>query len=137
MWRCVSRLDYGTKYCHSSPTLDEEPLQQAILAAINSAMSRKSDLIREIRGAMELELAPIPGENMSLADIERRLEELSQQTKILVAQATKVGADAVAPQLKEILSESTALKETKSRLEEQRKNNTAAALRIEDAESAM
>jgi DNA invertase Pin-like site-specific DNA recombinase len=137
VWRCVSRLDYGTKYCHSSPTLDEEPLQQAILAAINSAMSRKSDLIREIRGAMELELAPIPGENMSLADIERRLEELSQQTKILVAQATKVGADAVAPQLKEILSESTALKETKSRLEEQRKNNTAAALRIEDAESAM
>lgn len=137
VWRCVSRLDYGTKYCHSSPTLDEEPLQQAILAAINSAMSRKSDLIREIRGAMELELAPIPGENMSLADIERRLEELSQQTKILVAQATKVGADAVAPQLKEILSESTALKETKSRLEEQRKNNTAAALRIENAESAM
>ena len=68
VWRCVSRLDYGTKYCHSSPTLDEEPLQQAILAAINSAMSRKSDLIREIRGAMELELAPIPGENMSLAD---------------------------------------------------------------------
>jgi DNA invertase Pin-like site-specific DNA recombinase len=137
VWRCVSRLDYGTKYCHSSPTLDEEPLQQAILAAINSAMSRKSDLIREIRGAMELELAPIPGENMSLADIERRLEELSQQTKMLVAQATKVGADAVAPQLKEILSESTALKETKSRLEEQRKNNTAAVLRIEDAESAM
>lgn len=137
VWRCVSRLDYGTKYCHSSPTLDEEPLQQAILAAINSAMSRKSDLIRDIRGAMELELAPIPGENMSLADIERRLEELSQQTKMLVAQATKVGADAVAPQLKEILSESTALKETKSRLEEQRKNNTAAVLRIEDAESAM
>ena len=137
VWRCVSRLDYGTKYCHSSPTLDEEPLQQAILAAINSAMSGKNDLIQEIRGAMELELAPIPGENMSLADIERRLEELSQQTKTLVAQATKVGTEAVAPQLKEILSESIALKETKSRLEEQRKNNTAAALRIEDAESAM
>jgi hypothetical protein len=23
VWRCVSRLDYGTKYCHNSPTLDE------------------------------------------------------------------------------------------------------------------
>ena len=33
VWRCVSRLDYGKKYCHSSPTLDEVPLQQAIIAA--------------------------------------------------------------------------------------------------------
>ena len=34
VWRCVSRLDYGTKYCRSSPTLDEEPLQHSILAVI-------------------------------------------------------------------------------------------------------
>lgn len=26
VWRCVSRLDYGTKYCHSSPTVDEDRL---------------------------------------------------------------------------------------------------------------
>lgn len=42
VWRCVSRLDYGTKYCHNSPTLDEEPLQRTILAAINSVMSKKT-----------------------------------------------------------------------------------------------
>ena len=39
VWRCVSRLDYGTKYCHQSPTMDEEPLQQAIMAAINSVQA--------------------------------------------------------------------------------------------------
>ena len=53
VWRCVSRMDYGTKYCHNSPTLDEEPLKQAILAAINSVMSQKSSLIRLITSAME------------------------------------------------------------------------------------
>jgi len=36
VWRCVSRLDYGKKFCTQSPTLDEEPLQQAILAAVNA-----------------------------------------------------------------------------------------------------
>lgn len=41
VWRCVSRLDYGTKYCHQSPTMDEEPLQRAILAAISSVMAPK------------------------------------------------------------------------------------------------
>ena len=29
---------------------------------------------------MEMELAPVPGESMSLADIERRLDELNDQT---------------------------------------------------------
>ena len=28
VWRCVSRLDYGKKYCHNSPTLDEDMKKQ-------------------------------------------------------------------------------------------------------------
>jgi len=34
VWRCISRLDYGTKYCKESPTLDESVLQGALLEAI-------------------------------------------------------------------------------------------------------
>ena len=28
VWRCTSRLNYGTKYCHDSPTIKEEPLPE-------------------------------------------------------------------------------------------------------------
>ena len=35
VWRCISRLEFGTKYCHNSPTLDEEKLHQAHPGAIN------------------------------------------------------------------------------------------------------
>ena len=138
VWRCVSRLDYGTKYCHDSPTLDETPLQRAILAAINSAMSRKSALIRQITGAMELELAPIPGESMSLADIERRLEELNRQTRSLVAKAAQAedASDYTAP-LRAIMDEAAALKERRAVIEEQRKSNSQAVRRIEDAAEAL
>ena len=45
VWRCASRIDYGKIYCHASPTLDEGALQEAILAAINSVMSRKEVLL--------------------------------------------------------------------------------------------
>ena len=34
VWRCVSRLDYGKKYCAESPTLDEEILQSAIVRSL-------------------------------------------------------------------------------------------------------
>ena len=35
VWRCVSRLEFGTKYCHDSPSMDENKLHQAILEGIN------------------------------------------------------------------------------------------------------
>lgn len=138
VWRCVSRLDYGTKYCHNSPTLDEEPLQKAILAAINSVMSEKSTLIRKITSAMEMELAPVPGESMSLADIERRLGELNDQTRELVAESARAeDATACTAQLRAVMNEAAVLKEKRTLIEEQRQSNAQAVRRIEDAAAAM
>ena len=138
VWRCVSRLDYGTKYCHNSPTLDEEPLQKAILAAINSVMSQKSTLIRQITSAMEVELAPVPGESMSLADIERRLGELNDQTRELVAESARAeDATACTAQLRAVMNEAAVLKEKRALIEEQRQSNAQAVRRIEDAAAAM
>ena len=27
VWRCINRLDFGKKYCHESPTIEEDVLQ--------------------------------------------------------------------------------------------------------------
>lgn len=121
VWRCVSRLDYGRKYCHDSPTLDEEPLQQAILDAINRAMGRKENLIRQITGAMELELSLIPGVTMSLADIDRRLAELESQFQNLLAEAAEGNYQDYTAQFKSIADETASLKEKRTGLEARRK----------------
>ena len=34
VWRCISRLDYGKKYCPDSPTVNEEELHRAIVNGI-------------------------------------------------------------------------------------------------------
>ncbi|HBT64252.1 MAG TPA: hypothetical protein DEB10_06285, partial [Ruminococcaceae bacterium] len=36
VWRCISRLDYGTKYCKKSPTLDETKIHEAVRLAIQN-----------------------------------------------------------------------------------------------------
>lgn len=124
VWRCVSRLDYGKKYCHDSPTLEEEALQKSILAAINSLMSDKGKLIRDITESMGLEQTRIPGESISLGDIQRRMEELDEQTKKLVSKAAEEGDMAnYAPKLKAILDEISALKEKQAYIEKQRQSN--------------
>lgn len=132
------RAEYGTKYCHNSPTLDEEPLQRAILAAINRAMSRKESLIQIVTGAMQQELAPIPGQTMSLADISRRLEQIDAETKdILVRSAKEQSYDAYTGKLKSLMNEAAMLKEKRGFMEQQRKENSEMARRIDSASAAM
>ena len=87
VWRCVSRLDYGKKYCHSSPTLDEAPLQQAIIAALNTVLPDLDGRIRQITEALEAEVIPFPGSGMSLGDIDRRLAELEVRFQRLLENA--------------------------------------------------
>lgn len=138
VWRCVSRLDYGTKYCHNSPTLDEEPLQRAILAAINSVMGKQEDMSSQISEAMELELTPIPGQTVSLADVQRRLDELEDRFNNLLEQAAEQmdGQDHMA-EFQSITNEIAGLKEQRVRLEAQRKSNAAAAKRMDTASSLL
>lgn len=129
---------FETKYCHNSPTLDEGPLQQAILAAINSAMSEKHNLIQEITDAMKLELPPLPGVNMSIAEIESRLEELNNLTRTLVVQAAHADdASAYTAQLKGIMDEAAELKEKRVQIEDQRLRNSQANLLIETDATVM
>ena len=117
VWRCTSRLNYGTKYCHDSPTIKEKPLQAAILAAINSAMSNKPVLLDLIRNAVSLELLPVQGQTMSLADIESRLVQLDEQFQSLLAEAIDAeDKEACNAQFAEILAGQTALKKQKEEI---------------------
>lgn len=117
VWRCISRLNYGAKYCHNSPSLKEEPLQTAILAAINSAMSSKQVLVDHIKEAMSLELLPVQGQQTSLADLERRLEQLDQEFQKLLAEAIDCeDKEACNAQFAAILQEQTALKQQKKEI---------------------
>lgn len=137
VWRCVSRLDYGKRYCHQSPTVDEEVLQRSILAAINSVMSKKETLIHQVSGALEQQLVSVPGESMSIADIDTRLAALNTKFQMLLSKAAETGAETYTDQFKAIVDESAALKERKKALELQRKENTAAVQYIQSAIETM
>ena len=92
VWRCISRLDYGTEYCKDSPTIDEEPLHKAILDAVNIAMSKKEQLIIKLSDAIKMELSPEKGKGMSLGDIDRRIEEIGIATDKLLKVAAESGS---------------------------------------------
>ena len=121
VWRCVSRLDYGTKYCHNSPTVDEARLQSAILAALNSAMSEKKVLINQIAGAMEIEMLPAHDASMSIAGINARLAALAKEFQTLSDKAAgDFGSEAYTEDFRSLAEEMAALKEKRKSIEAKR-----------------
>ena len=128
----MSRLDYGKKYCHSSPTLDEAPLQQTIIAALNTVLPDLDGRIRQITEALEAEVIPFPSGGMSLGDIDRRLAELEAQFQRLLEKAAD-DPIAYGDQFKEILDNQTALKELRATILAESREHAEADRRIRDA----
>lgn len=82
VWRCISRLDYGTKYCKESPSLEETALQNAITEAItNKAKSEGADVYR-IQSHLKMYQAnqnttSLIAKKNRLAEINKSIEELT------------------------------------------------------------
>lgn len=124
VWRCVSRLDYGTKYCHQSPTMDEEPLQRAIMAAISSVMAPKEKINGLITDAALEETGKLPNSAMTLGDINRRLEKLEAEFDALFNQSGSIDKNTI--RFSQIANEMASLKEQREKISAQLRNNEAA-----------
>ena len=137
VWRCVSRLDYGTKYCHNSPTMEETALQTAILGVLNTAMSGKHTLMRLITDKMSQEMVRHPTDQKSLGDIDRRLQELEEEfTRLLEAETSEL-TDGDRGRFRMIATEQAELKQQKAELESQMREDKKAYDRVKVAEELM
>ena len=90
--------------------------------------------MEQIADAMRMELAPVPGETMSLSDIDRRLAELDGEFRELFAASKEDGGYLKhADTFKRITEDMAALKEKKALILAQQEGNSAANRRIQDA----
>lgn len=82
VWRCVKRLDYGKKYSHNSPTLEENSLQTAIVNAIQKFAQQDPQLLKNLKTHIEngISCTKCEGEDIEiklrLATIEKEINEL-------------------------------------------------------------
>lgn len=138
VWRCVNRLDHGKTLCKHSPTLDERPLQEAVLAAVNILMSRKDELSNGVVSEMIQELAPVPGEALSLADIERAIADLARRFDQLMDETD--GEESIQrnlDQFREISEQLAALKERRAHVLGVQAENELMAKRLQRAAAVM
>ncbi|MGX8710936.1 MAG: recombinase family protein [bacterium] len=110
VWRCINRLEYGTKYCKESPTIEEYRLQDAIMKAICGFVEDKDELIDTLKHSLRVAL-DAEDNTIDTAAISDRIEELDSVMMDLVelSSHSSASADYFDAKFKEISDERTEL----------------------------
>lgn len=112
VWRCVSRLEFGTRYCHHSPTLDEGKLHAAILSAMNELAAVQEKVCPTVLSIAEKVRQPRSADGNSLSDWQKRLTEVTQkQTKLLDLLLENMDDPELNAKMKALTEEKQALKQ--------------------------
>lgn len=76
VWRCVNRVTYGTKFCHNSPSVQEEALHQTLLRAIqNLADNYTEEVAMQINGILH----DLQGGTTELEELQKKLADARQE----------------------------------------------------------
>ncbi len=76
VWRCISRIDNGKRYCKKSPSIHEDKLHKAILTAINEYYDCKYSIKELLKSNVEQALLDINIKETK--EIQQRLREIDE-----------------------------------------------------------
>lgn len=93
VWRCVNRLDYGTKYCKDSLTVEETELQNAIVKAMNKFNSEDAATYLMLMRSTIGEAIGLNGGSDEIDLLEKRIDALNKRMLTLVNDSVKEGGD--------------------------------------------
>ncbi|MBP3494595.1 MAG: recombinase family protein [Clostridia bacterium] len=130
VWRCISRLDYGKKYCHESPTVEESVLQEAIMNAIMRTANENAELLKTLKLHIGMGLDMGESEDESL-DLQIKIAEIDAEFKAMLNAVSSDTVDTFDEQrVKELMDEKSKLQQQLAQIAErkQKRENTKSRL---------
>ena len=131
VWRCINRLDYGKKYCHHSPTMEEAPLQNAIMDAVLRTAQIDLNVLQTLKQHIQLGLGAGAEEDKSV-EIQNRIAQIDQEFKNLLNSVTAENQQELLtdPRITDLMTEKRQLEKELAEYvaAEQHRQNTASRL---------
>ena len=93
VWRCISRLDFGKKYCHNSPSIEESVLHRAIMRAIMDTALKNSDVLKMLKLHIGMGFEENTTEDNAL-NIQVRIAEIDAEFKAMLSGVSSDTVDA-------------------------------------------
>lgn len=132
VWRCISRLDHGSRYCHNSPTIHEEPLHRAIVKAINDFYNCHEDIAKLLKESAVSVLSGLA--DNEIQSIENRLKEIDKARNDFVELIATgaCGADSLDNEFAQLFAEEEKLSEKLLALKSQNQASAETHSRLEN-----
>ncbi|MBR4319529.1 MAG: zinc ribbon domain-containing protein, partial [Oscillospiraceae bacterium] len=133
VWRCISRLDHGKRYCKNSPTIHEEPLHKGIIQAINEYHGCAGEITGILKSGTE---AVLNGQmNSEISAIEKRISEIDEarQSMINLIVSGAIEQDSLDEEFRKLHNEEENLNQTLSELKSKGTANEAVQKQIDTA----
>lgn len=92
VWRCINRLEHGTKFCKESPTIEENRLHDAIIDAFYRLEEYKAEVLATLRESIEYALNCGQSADDS-AGLQGRIKELQTVMLNLIKASVQSGAE--------------------------------------------
>lgn len=85
VWRCINRLEYGKRYCHHSPSIEEEKLKTGIIEAIMENAIKTPELLNTLKNCIKKGIAPDESED-NILDLQIKIIKLDEEYNDLLNQ---------------------------------------------------
>jgi DNA invertase Pin-like site-specific DNA recombinase len=93
VWRCINRLDYGKKYCKTSPTVDELKLHSAIMRALNQFNEEDRSTYMALMKATISEALGLNRCSDEIDLLQRKIDALNKKMIELINDSVQSGDD--------------------------------------------
>ena len=132
VWRCVNRIEFGKRYCHESPAVEEMMLHEAITRAIQRTAMDNSSILKTLKSHIEQGVLCGEMEDNSL-DIQIRIKEIDEIFQSMLNMVSSETADDFdSEKVAELMTERNQLQEQLAKIAEERTKRENAKSRLDD-----
>ena len=132
VWRCINRLDFGKKYCHESPTVEESILHEAIMRAIMETAQQNIDVLKTLKMHIGMGLRGEETEDISLS-LQIRMAEIDAEFNAMLNAISSDEIDKFDEQrASELLNEKNSIQSQLAEISESRQKRESTESRLDE-----
>lgn len=128
----INRLDFGKKYCHNSPTVEESILQRAVMRAIMETAQQNLGVLQTLKVHIGMALENEPTEDNSM-ELQIRIAEIDAEFKAMLSKISTETVDAFDEEkAKRLMDEKVALQQQLADIQDGQLKREQTQTRLDD-----
>ena len=137
VWRCINRLDFGKKYCHDSPSVEESAIQSAIMSAISKVENKNIDVLKTLQRNIEIGIGT-GDDNGEEVELQAQIAKIDDEFQAMLnAISSENAGEFDEEQAQHLMARKNELQRRITEINERKRNSENAKNRVEEIGNIM